>query len=65
MIKYVLKILAGADPAKVIGNMPPKDFEKLSSFVANIGGSGLPRNQKRMIERKWNKVYGKKETPNR
>ena len=60
MIKYVLKLLAGCDPRRVIESMPPEDFEKVSSFVSNLGNSGIPRKHRRVIEKRWEKVYGTK-----
>lgn len=65
MIKYALKMIAGQDPQKVIDSMPDEDFEKLATFVSGIQGAGMPRKQRRAIERKWDKTYGKQPRKNK
>ena len=59
MFKYVLKMLAGQNPMQVLSDMPERDFNKVAGFVSNLDKSGIPRKQRRMIERKWNDTYGK------
>ena len=60
MFKYVLKILSGQNPEKVLNEMPDKDFEKIAACVSTLSESKLPRKQRRMIEKKWDTTYGKK-----
>ncbi len=52
--------MRGANPETVIREMPKEDFEKIENFIANINSYNFPRNQRRMIERKWDKIYGNK-----
>ena len=59
MFKYVLKMIAGQNPMQVLSDMPERDFNKVAGFVSNLDKSGIPRKQRRMIERKWNDTYGK------
>ena len=59
MFKYVLKMLAGQNPMQVLSDMPERDFNKVAGCVSNLDKSGIPRKQRRMIERKWNDTYGK------
>lgn len=53
---YIFRILKGESPSDVLASMPDKDFEKVSSAVANLKMTNLPRQQRRKIERKFNAV---------
>lgn len=53
---YIVRILKGESPSDVLGSMPDKDFDKVSSIVANLKNTNLPRQQRRKIERKFNAV---------
>ncbi|WP_302994164.1 hypothetical protein [Parabacteroides goldsteinii] len=53
---YILRILRGESPSAVLESMPEKDFEKVSSAVANLKNTNLSRQQRRKIERKFKAV---------
>lgn len=53
---YIFRLLKGESPSDVLESMLDKDFEKVSSAVANLKMTNLPRQQRRKIERKFNAV---------
>lgn len=53
---YIVRILKGESPSDVLESMPEKDFDKVSSIVANLKNTNMPRQQRRKIERKFNAV---------
>lgn len=53
---YIFRILKGESPSDVLASMPAKDFDKVSSAVASLKMTNLPRQQRRKIERKFNAV---------
>lgn len=53
---YIVRILKGESPSDVLESMSEKDFDKVSSIVANLKNTNMPRQQRRKIERKFNAV---------
>lgn len=53
---YVIRLLKGENPADVIASLPEADYKQLAEAVDNLGSTNLPRQQRRAIQRKFEKV---------
>ena len=51
-LSYVLRLLKGESPKSVFDSMPDEDYAKFKSATANLGKTGLNRQQRRKMERK-------------
>lgn len=50
-LSYVLRLLKGESPKSVLESMPEEDYAKFKSATANLGKTGLNRQQRRKMER--------------
>lgn len=53
---YVIRLLKGENPADVINSLPENDYKQLAEAVGSLGSTNLPRQQRRAIQRKFQKV---------
>lgn len=55
-MNYIIRLLKGDDPRDVITSMPDEDYKKMTDAVHNLGNTNLSRQQRRAIQRKFQKV---------
>lgn len=55
-INYIIRLLKGDDPKEVIASMTDEDYRKMADAVENLENTNLPRQQRRAIQRKFQKV---------
>lgn len=55
-MNYIIRLLKGDDPRDVIASMPDEDYRKMADTVNSLGNMNLPRQQRRAIQRKFQKV---------
>ena len=55
-MNYIIRLLKGDDPRDVIASMPDEDYRKMADTVNSLGNTNLPRQQRRAIQRKFQKV---------
>lgn len=53
---YVIRLLKGENPADVINSLAENDYKQLEEAVGGLGSTNLPRQQRRAIQRKFQKV---------
>lgn len=53
---YILRILKGESPFDVISSMPEDDYNRVKGVVNNLKDTNLPRQQRRLLERKFKAV---------
>lgn len=55
-MNYIIRLLKGDDPRDVITSMPEEDYNKMADAIHNLGNTNLPRQQRRAIQRKFQKI---------